>query len=103
MRTNVVEGGKTFGHIDPATRTLMRTVRKSDHLFRKLDAWCLNAEMWHAWKSQVDTVEIFDRQEAMLYTVTADVFDVHSTAIDYTEPQLALPRIMWSKERAWRE
>ena len=61
--------------------TLRKYVKKSKHLFRKWDAWGCDSYTWDRLASQgVNTIEVVDKEEKVLYTIDMTESDVW---IDY--------------------
>ena len=54
--------------------TVRKYVREGIHLFRKWDAWGVDADMWDTLVDDgVETLEILDSQRKLLYTIAMDM------------------------------
>ena len=70
----VVVDGQVWGTV--SDNTLRKYVRKSKHLFRKWDAWGMDAAIWDSLAVQgVHMLEILDKQEDILYTIDLEEID----------------------------
>ncbi len=63
-----IRKGKVYGALEDST--VRKHVRKSKHLFRKWDAWGIDADFWEDMKEAgANRLEILDKEEKMLYTI----------------------------------
>ena len=76
---------------------VIREVRTSRHLYRKLDAWTINAEAWARFKELgAHTIRIIDTEAGMVYDMSAKEFDTAKLPINHGwDEQWAVPRRYW--------
>ena len=66
--------GQTWGTVNGDT--LRKYVKKSRHLFRKWDAWGMDASVWDSLAVRgVRNLEVLDKQENILYTIDLEEID----------------------------
>ena len=64
----VIVDGQVWGTV--SGNTLRKYVVKSKHLFRKWDAWGMDAAIWDNLAVQgIRNLEVLDKQEKILYTI----------------------------------
>ena len=90
------DGAKNLGELRDGVLT--HYVKESAHLYRKLDAWAINYDMWAAWAGKVSTVRVIDTEQGLCYTVSAETFDDWSMLLEHEDAQWALPRSFWGVE-----
>jgi hypothetical protein len=88
-------GAKVLGNL--ISDTVYKTVRESVHLFRKLDAWCIDRDAWLKWKARGATkMALYDSDTGLVYEVSGEVFEERAQEIDYGHGvQWALARKHW--------
>ena len=91
--------GRIIGTFDGTTLRLKR--KRSRHLYRALDAWCVDvATLVRAADAGVQFVAIEDTETGETYEVGLEDFLNFGVVIDHGSPQVALPLAYWSRSSA---
>lgn len=97
---------KIIGTLDPDRKVFSKKVSASKHLFKKLDAWGVDAQYLNDVLAPADyTIKITDTEEHIRYQTTAKhmlekgtYFHFKSAVRDYGA-QVFLPRSLWKSEK----
>lgn len=79
-----------------------KEVKKSKHLFRKMDAWGIDSVVFERLiKPQGKEIKVFDKEEKMIYCVSVEDFDKQSVFLHFKphRAQRFLPRDVWKKSQ----
>jgi hypothetical protein len=75
-----------IGKIDYDNKTFNKIVRRSNHLFKKFDAWGIDAQIFTDILLPANyTIHIFDTEEMIDYYITAKDFKKHSRFLHFTD------------------
>jgi hypothetical protein len=87
--------GQIIGSFDGTTLRLKR--KRSRHLFRRLDSWCVDLDVLvYAADAGAETVVVEDVETGEVYETTLDDFLACGIPIDHgSGTQLALPTKYW--------
>ena len=92
----------SYGHKVVGTMydgVVTKHVKKSQHLYRKLDAWSIDKKAFQDWREfGLQYLVIIDDESETEYRASAEMFEAHAQEIDHGHGvQWALPRKHWSK------
>lgn len=79
-----------------------KKVKGSIHLFRKLDAWGVDAEFFNNdLKDKANDIRILDTEEQTIYSVKVKYMEMHGQYLHFKphRAQFFLPRKYWKKEK----
>ncbi len=83
-------------------RVYMKEVWESKHLYRKLDAWGIDSEVFNGMLNQeTDMLVVFDKQNSLFYEVSTKDFKAKGTYLHFKphRAQIFLPRSQWRKHK----
>ena len=89
-----------IGTYDPERRLYVKRVRQSAHLFRKLDAWGIDAEYFtEKLKARGACIRVHDIETGMLYQTTVSQFLEWGEYLTFKghRAQIFLPRVYWDQ------
>ena len=77
-----------------------KVVKTSRHRYWKLDAWCVDAQVYRSSRHLFHTLRVEDVEEGKVYVVSASIMDKEAYTISHPGHgrQLALPRKQWRIE-----
>jgi hypothetical protein len=94
---------RLVGHFDAGKGLLSMVRKESVHLFRALDAWGLDAEVFvDLYRNRgLRKLRIEDKETGLVYEVLAKEFNSWATFLECKphRTQLLLPRSKWTKRR----
>lgn len=77
----IIINGKTIGVVDG--NVFKKTVSKKKHLFKKLNAWAIDAGVFnHEIFKTCNTIEVFDKDDRKTYTTTVDNFNIQAVYLN---------------------
>lgn len=91
-------GNRTIGFCDPHRKYFQKIVRLSRHLFRKLDAWGIDAEYFNEVLLPLNYwVEIWESEEKKQYRASAKTIQEKGQYLHFKghKAQIFLPREYW--------
>ena len=80
-------------------RVFRKKVKGSIHLFKKLDAWGIDAEVFKKKLiNEVDEIRVLDEEEGVVYQVGILMFDTHGKYLHFPphRAQIFLPKDKWT-------
>lgn len=78
-----------------------KRVKQSKHLYRKLDAWGIDSEIFnHVLKEKANDIRFLDTEENIIYSVKVKYMEMNMTYLHFKphRAQVFLPRKFWKKE-----
>jgi len=94
--------GKVIGFLDTKDKIFRKSVYKTKHLFRRLDSWGIDADLFvNVLYPNHYKIQVYDREEDIVYEVDAETFKrkgqyfhFKGDKIDH-KAQIFLPRRHW--------
>lgn len=80
--------------------TFLKRVKKSKHLFKKLDAWGIDADTFKTMlRITANQILVFDIENDILYKTSVADFEKHGVFLHFKphRAQIFLPREKWEK------
>lgn len=100
------EPERFIGEIDHDRKLFVKKVRLSEHLFKKLDAWGMDAQYFNdVLLPGGYTIMVYEEEEDLWYGAPAQIIKDKGTFLHFKNgpvdhrAQVFLPRIHWKKQR----